>query len=289
MRPTDVVRVVRFVLGAIGLLAPRRAAALWGADPGSDRTVIVARVLGARHLAQGGLLTAHPTRRVTIGSVVVDLLHGASMVLLATVSPRLRRPAATSACIAFALAGATAATSPLRGAGDGAEEPEPGPRAAQRRTPDVHDVEEIERLARQRAAELTHRSERVLAASTDSPMPSWSPVGATVLLVVGIWLLVGTWILSYPFNGVGHNTALRDGGFAVVVTLAALRLLVAKRSLTATGVAVLAGVLLVCAGALLGHSAERATVNEIICGGLVLVSALATLDRRRGRTRTAAA
>jgi Ca2+/Na+ antiporter len=95
-----------------------------------------------------------------------------------------------------------------------------------------------------------------------------------------VWLLVGQWVLVYPFNVHGQNTALRDTGFAIVVSLTALRLLVSRRSYPATGIAMLSGVLLVCAGVWATHSAARGQVNELICGALVVVCAMATLDRR---------
>lgn len=104
MRPTT---AARLLLGAVGLLIPRSVVPLWGADPRSERVVVVARVLGARHLAQGALLAAHPTRRADIVSAAVDLLHGLTMVALAAASPRFRRPAATSACVAVTFASLT--------------------------------------------------------------------------------------------------------------------------------------------------------------------------------------
>jgi hypothetical protein len=103
--------LARLALGALGLLRPRRAAVLWGADPDLGTVEVVARILGARHLAQATLLAAHPTRGAHLLSTVVDLLHAATMVLLAARSARFRRPAATSACIAVALAAATSVTS----------------------------------------------------------------------------------------------------------------------------------------------------------------------------------
>jgi hypothetical protein len=99
--------LARLAVGALGLFAPRRAAVLWGADPNLRAVPVVARVLGARHVAQATLLAAHPTRGADLVSSGVDLLHAATMVVLATRSPRFRRAAGTSACLAVALAAAT--------------------------------------------------------------------------------------------------------------------------------------------------------------------------------------
>jgi hypothetical protein len=294
--------LLRVTLGIVGVLRPRLAARWYGADPGDRRVVRVARVLGARHLAQASALAVWPGPTARALSVAVDLLHGASMVLLAVVRPRLRRPALTSACVAVSLAlatlrpraqdargrprvgGSDAASTPADtrapsdtgenraiGLGGGAEPDEPP-------TPDR--VEDLERIAERRAAWLTRRTERLEAATTSHPVRPWSPAAAWILLVTGVWLLVGQWLLSLPLTARGDDTALRDSAFAVVVTLAALRLVVARRSNAATGVLVLCGLLLVCAGLFSAHDAARAQGNEIGCGVVVLVATLATLDRR---------
>jgi hypothetical protein len=44
------------------------------------------------------------------------------------------------------------------------------------------------------------------------------------MTLIGVWLLVGQWALNYPFDVTGQNTALRDTGLAIVLTLAGLRL-----------------------------------------------------------------
>jgi hypothetical protein len=104
MRPAT---VGRLALGVTALLQPRRVSAWWGADPDEPPVLMVARVLGARHLAQAVLLTVHPGRTADRISATVDALHGTSMVLLAGVSPRARRPALTSAGVALAFTAAT--------------------------------------------------------------------------------------------------------------------------------------------------------------------------------------
>jgi hypothetical protein len=141
--------------------------------------------------------------------------------------------------------------------------------------------------AHERAARLTRRTEQVLRASTDAPMRSLSRAGAVVLLGLGVWMLVGQWVLSLPLTSSASSTGTRDEGFAVLLSLAALRLLVAGRSAVATGIVVVCGVLLVCSGSFLDHSAPRAAVNEVVCGGMALLCGVATLDRRRAATRAA--
>jgi hypothetical protein len=99
----------RLLLGTAALLQPRRVASWWGADPGDELAVGVARVLGVRHLTQALLLRVRPGRNADRVSASVDALHAASMVVLAAGSPSYRRPAATSACVALAFTACTVA------------------------------------------------------------------------------------------------------------------------------------------------------------------------------------
>jgi len=309
----------RMVLGGAGLVSTRRVLTLWGADPRSGRVVAVARILAARHLAQGAVVAAHPSRRTDIASVAVDLLHGSTMVALAAASRRYRRPATTSTCVALTLATLTGirlvqtnSTSdskdlrhrlvfgviPLRPlhtkASTGSNSGSSG-RSAAPVAPPTDDqqpdsappLELLRHEARERAAQVTRRSEDALRAATGAPMRSLSRAGSLVLLALGVWLLVGQWLLSFPFTSVASSTGLRDEGVAVVISLAALRLLTAGRSGTATSVAVLGGVLLVCSGLLADHSTSRAAVNEVACGVVAILSAIATLDRWRAGARSA--
>ncbi len=295
--------VVRALIGALGLLSPRVAARWWGADPHSRGVAVTARVLGGRHLVQAAALTARRGTTARALSSAVDLLHGTSMVILAIASPRLRRPALTSAGVACGFLAGTLGPSLLRHlssrpaappseetpagaetqAPDEAQAPDETQAPVEARTPDRPptrgEIEAMQRSSERRAARLTRRSDRLEEASMHQPMPPWSPAAAWVLLLTGVWLLVGQWALPYPFTVTGQNTALRDTGLAVVVTLAALRLVVGRRSSAATGVILVSGVLLVCSALLMHHDATRTFVNELASGALVLLAGLATLDR----------
>jgi hypothetical protein len=330
MSPTT---AARMLLGGAGLLSTRRVLPFWGADPRSARVVAIARILAARHLAQGAVVALHPTRRTGAASVAVDLLHGSTMVALATVSRSYRRPATTSACIALTFAALTGVRlkqnnssaawnrlpqrqtrndTPLRpipaqsnaspityvDPSPAADAPPthqpPTDQARANRQPAEHrradsasHLELIRHEAHERAAQITRRSEDALSKATAAPRRSLSRAGALLLLALGLWLLIGQWLLSLPLTSVASTTGIRDEGFAVLTSLAALRLLTTGRSATATSVALLAGVLLVCSGSLLDHSATRAAVNEVACGAVAILSAIATLDRQRAGARGA--
>lgn len=76
-----------------------------GAELGHDldhRERIVCRVLGGRHLVQALVTATLPVRRL---GVAVDVLHGASMAVLAAVGPpRFRRAARVQFTLATVLA-----------------------------------------------------------------------------------------------------------------------------------------------------------------------------------------
>ncbi|PRY12054.1 hypothetical protein [Kineococcus rhizosphaerae] len=69
-----------------------------GAD--DDRAVAVARVLGARHLAQALVTGAFPRRTVLLAGAAGDAAHGASMLALARLDPARRRVALLDALVA---------------------------------------------------------------------------------------------------------------------------------------------------------------------------------------------
>ena len=77
--------------------------------PSDKRFMETMRVLGLRHLVQAAVVGGR-SRRALVG-VLVDLIHGTSMLLLACVDTRRRRAALLDACVAFSFAagGLTAA------------------------------------------------------------------------------------------------------------------------------------------------------------------------------------
>ncbi len=75
---------LRCIYGAMLLLAPRRALAELAGAPVDTPATIVARVLGARELAQAELVRRHPGRAAQLTSAGVDGIHAATMFALAS-------------------------------------------------------------------------------------------------------------------------------------------------------------------------------------------------------------
>ena len=98
------------------LLTRPQAVARRVAGPGAEPASWIVRLLGARHIGQGALLLAFPRRKVLAAAAVIDLVHAASMVLLAAVEPRFGPAARASAAAATASAVVAAA---IARAGDG--------------------------------------------------------------------------------------------------------------------------------------------------------------------------
>jgi hypothetical protein len=102
---------VRGLWGLALLTAPGPLASAVGGVACDPLGRAIIRVLGAREAVQARITSLHPQRRVLLVGAGVDATHSASMILLATREPGLRRLAAASAAVAglFALVGASAA------------------------------------------------------------------------------------------------------------------------------------------------------------------------------------
>ncbi|HEY2308589.1 MAG TPA: hypothetical protein VGI05_22190 [Streptosporangiaceae bacterium] len=107
---------VRACYGAALLCAPGVALGLATGQAPSQRARAVARILGARHLAQAVLTLWRPRPAVLLTGAGIDACHSASMLALAVADPRMRRAGIADA----ATAAAFMATGALTGAGAGA-------------------------------------------------------------------------------------------------------------------------------------------------------------------------
>jgi hypothetical protein len=101
VRPATALRIG---VGAACLGAPQKVvSAIGGLDRRDRSTLVVARLLGARMVAQAALDLAAGRRVLALG-VAVDLAHAASMVPVVALWPLHRRTAAVSAAAATATA-----------------------------------------------------------------------------------------------------------------------------------------------------------------------------------------
>ena len=107
-RAAPVPLIIRVGWGTTLLIAPGPVLRLFGGADEDRAPQRVMRVLGARHLVQAGAeyRFGSGARKIGIG---VDLLHGATSVVCAVMSPSWRRAALTDAGVAtaFAVLGAT--------------------------------------------------------------------------------------------------------------------------------------------------------------------------------------
>ncbi len=138
-----------------------------------------------------------------------------------------------------------------------------------------HSPDEHAHDLREGEASRRRRRERADAARTTAP--PLRPVGATALLVLAAWLLLGELLLSYPMTVVGQNSALRDQGLAVLVGLAGLWIRQIGFHVIPVVVAVVSGVVLVVSPWLWARS-PLVEGNELVVGVLVLVAAVLTLS-----------
>jgi uncharacterized membrane protein HdeD (DUF308 family) len=130
--------------------------------------------------------------------------------------------------------------------------------------------------AQRHAAEVSRRAKH-LEHQGPPRRPGLARAGAALVLATGTWLALSQWTL-YAETPEGREGTWRAMGAAIVVLLAALRLLAPGRSLPAVAAAVVVGLLLVPSGLLLAETA-RAAASETISGILTVLGALLTLDR----------
>lgn len=111
LRPAEIARVV---WGACLIIRPRSVLTRVHHAPTDPVTVAVARVLGARHLAQAAATVYRPSPELIAVGVYSDASHAVSMTGLAAVSSSLRRAGLTDTAIAlaFAVAGSVDLRSP---------------------------------------------------------------------------------------------------------------------------------------------------------------------------------
>jgi short-subunit dehydrogenase len=98
--------VARAGWASVLLLAPERVLRIGGRPSPPAAAVAVARVLGARQLAQAVAVAARPSGPVAGAGAVVDAIHAGTDVGLAATSARWRRIALIDATVAAALAAA---------------------------------------------------------------------------------------------------------------------------------------------------------------------------------------
>lgn len=111
-RRVRLVEAARAAWGATLLLAPRTVLTHVHGVRVDERSLVVARVLGARHLVQAGATLVTPRPAGLALGVVVDVLHAATAAGLAALDPTRRRAGVvdTVSATVWAVAGARAAS-----------------------------------------------------------------------------------------------------------------------------------------------------------------------------------
>jgi hypothetical protein len=142
--------------------------------------------------------------------------------------------------------------------------------------------------ARSHAAELTRAKQTRLARASHQTAAPLLPAATLVLLVLGAWLLLGVFVLGYPYTVVGQNNELRALGFSIVLMLATLWLRHVGSSLPAALLCLGVGVLVLLDGIFLPHASARVAGNEVVVGTLVIAGAAVTVwvtvrERRQQR------
>jgi hypothetical protein len=112
---------VRLVWGGLLVGVPHLVLGVLTGRPATTSQARVLRVLGSRHLLQGGIELARPTRNIIRAGAAVDLLHAATCAGAVAFLPAWRRAALVdgTGAVGFA-AGGLARVRRLRFRGEGA-------------------------------------------------------------------------------------------------------------------------------------------------------------------------
>lgn len=130
------------------------------------------------------------------------------------------------------------------------------------------------------AALTARRIEATRLDSQPQSRPALRPLGSWLLLIGAVSLVVAQG--RYPESHTGQDNATRSLLIAVVVGLAALRLMLAQRpGRLPSAAGVLAGVLLVVLALVTDHDRHAMVVFEVVAGAWILVAGLLSLDRPR--------
>jgi hypothetical protein len=135
---------------------------------------------------------------------------------------------------------------------------------------------------RAEARETSRMTDQLLRAAQDAP---WRPLDRLggILLTTGAAFLV---VIQgfYPHTHTGQDNATRSLLLAVVVALAALRILLGQRPGRAvSGLAGLVGVALVLLAVLTDHDRSATVVLEIVTGAWIVLASVLSLDHPRLR------
>ncbi len=106
-------------------------------------------------------------------------------------------------------------------------------------------------------------------------------LGGLLVVGSGAWFLLSQWAI-YPATATGRAGGLRALAAGVVLGLAGLRLLTTGRSVVWSGLAALAGAVMVVVALSADHDAGRSTLSELVVGLVALAGALMSFDPGRG-------
>lgn len=132
-------------------------------------------------------------------------------------------------------------------------------------------------VAQQRAVEITHRKDDLLAASQAAATPNPALAGAFALIAVGAWLGLVQWFVAIGWDTTTQAAAARDGICGIIAILVGLRLRLPSKAVWASVLGLAAGVLLVASAFLSdGHSGVQ-RADDLIAGAIILAAGAATL------------
>ncbi len=135
---------------------------------------------------------------------------------------------------------------------------------------DMSQREEVKETSRR----LDRRRERIVADRAATSRPALAPLAGGALVLVAVVLLVAQGAL-YPTGATGQSNAGRALALAIVAAAVGLRYLVSDgRHLVFAAAALTAGAALVVSAFLAEHTRDATVGLEVVCGVVVVLSAI---------------
>ncbi|MGY1452797.1 SPW repeat domain-containing protein [Streptomyces sp. SS8] len=120
------------------------------------------------------------------------------------------------------------------------------------------------------------------AASTPGPPGIRDQLVTGLMLLAGIWLILASWFLRYPFGDAAVDAQRNETGVGIVLLLVAFARIVRPRGWLSDLAVLLLGVWLLVAPALIDYGGTENTprvaqTNEIVMGVVLVVLALVSM------------
>ncbi|MCI0385738.1 hypothetical protein [Streptomyces sp. CNQ085] len=120
------------------------------------------------------------------------------------------------------------------------------------------------------------------AATTPGPSGMRNQIVTGLMMLAGIWLILASWFLGYPYDDAAVDAQRNETGVGIVLLLVAFARIVRPRGWLSDLIVLLLGVWLLVAPVLIDYGGPRNTpgaaqANEVVTGIVLVLLALVSM------------